>query len=200
MFDVKTRQTMLKELGFYNDKIDGIEGKNTINGYHKLQNKYFFRKCDKDGKYGINTDKLLYNVYILHQSEYFDYLKDKCYCRCKGKYCTGSPEYINSKLIVYLNDFRGNYYKKPITITSFLRCNTWNKIQGGASGSRHKLGKGLDFKCNDSLDKKKKHIDYFVKSYIGARYGYTNGYGNNGGKKSKPNYKSMSNSIHIDVK
>ena len=201
MYNVKDRQKMLKELGLYNDKIDGIEGKNTMKAYDKLQKKYFFRKSDKDGKYGINTDKLLHNVYFIYKTGYFDYLKDKMYCRCKGKYCTGSPVYLDRFLLGYLKDYRVKYIGIPMTIQSGMRCTNWNKRNNGASKSRHLSGKALDFSTSKSgsLDVRKKYSDNWVKHYANARYSYSNGYGNLDGIKSKPKVSSMGKSIHIDV-
>ena len=68
MLTIKERQEYLYFLGYYKGKIDGIEGKLTKQAYSRLQNDYFFRKKDKDGIYGKNTDTLLkcvYNVKIL---------------------------------------------------------------------------------------------------------------------------------------
>lgn len=201
MYSVKERQKYLKELGLYKGEVDGIEGKLTIQSYHNLQNKYFFRKKDKDGIYGINTDKLLHNVYIISKTSHFDYLRDKMYCRCKGKYCSGSPVYLDENLIIYLDDYRNNYIKFPMTIQSCMRCSTWNKKNNGASGSRHLTGKAIDFsnKYTKNLEKRKKYSDYWVKSYKNARYSYSNGYGNKNGVKSKPKYPKMGTSVHIDV-
>lgn len=201
MYGVKDRQKMLKELGLYTGKVDGVEGKLTMQAYDKLQKKYFFRKSDKDGKYGINTDKLLHNVYWISTTKNFDYLKDKMYCRCKGKYCSGSPVYYSKSLLGYLKDYRVKFVGIPMTITSGLRCSNWNKRNNGASKSRHLDGKALDFTTSKSksLDVRKKYSDDWVKHYIDARYSYSNGYGNLNGKKSKPKVSSMGNSIHIDV-
>ena len=82
MIDLKTRKKYFKELGYSYDK----------EGIMKFQKKYFFRAKDKDGIYGNNTDILLHNVYYTKLlCKDFDILKDKMYCRCKGKYCTGHP-------------------------------------------------------------------------------------------------------------
>lgn len=201
MYNIKDKQKMLKELGLYNDKIDGIEGKNTMKAYDKLQNKYFFRKSDKDGKYGVNTDKLLHNVYFIMKTEKFDYLKDKMYCRCKGKYCTGSPEYYDRGLLGYLKDYRIKQIGIPMTIQSGLRCSTWNKRNNGAGKSRHLSGKAIDFSTSKSksLDVRKNYSDLWIKKYNDSRYSYSNGYANNKGIKSKTKVPSMGTSIHIDV-
>lgn len=190
LLDLKTRQTYLKELGFYSGRVDGIEGDKTKEAYTKLQNKYFTRKKDRDGLYGTNTDILLRNAYKCEQLEHFKITEFKC--KCGGKYCTGYPAELDSDLLNDLEKVRAAY-RQPITIKSGLRCETWNSKQGGVAGSRHKLGRASDvyisgITTNDNG--RKKLINYWY-TLNNARYAYGNINGSN------PN---MGNSLHVDVK
>ncbi len=200
MLSVKQRQEKLKFLGFYDGKIDGKVGPKTKKGYKDLQNKYFFRKKDKDGLYGKDTDILLQCVYnVAKYSKNFDILKDKLHCRCNGKYCTGYPAVIDVNLVKNLQEIRNKF--GATTITSLLRCSTWNKIQGGVSSSKHTKGKGADYrtKVSNTLVGRKNMIDYWF-TLSKPNYGYCNGYykmsRTSGCKKSV----SMGNSTHCDVK
>ena len=200
MLSIKERQEELKYLGYYSGKIDDIEGTLTKQAYKKLQNDFFFRKKDKDGIYGKNTDKLLVDVYrVKKYTKNFDVKKDKLYCRCKGKYCTGYPAYININLLSNLQSERDRW--GATTVTSMLRCKEWNKLQGGVSNSRHLTGKAVDYRNNHtkSLSNRKECINYWF-TLNDPHYSYCNGYyrstSGSGYKKSS----SMGTSVHGDVK
>ena len=200
MLSVKERQDELKYLGYYKGKVDGIEGKLTKEAYLKLQEDYFFRKKDKDGLYGNNTDILLQSVYNVKKfSKNFDIKNDKMYCRCKGKYCTGYPAIINKNLVKNLQSIRDKY--GSTTITSLLRCKEWNKKQGGVINSKHTKGKAVDYRNNHTktLNNRKECINYWF-TLLTPSYSYCNGYyktNKSSGYKSSPN---MGISIHGDVK
>ena len=161
MLSVKERQEKLKYLGFYKGAIDGIEGVKTKRAYKDLQDTYFFRKQDKDGKYGNNTEKLLISAFnVKKYTKNFDIKKDKLYCRCKGKYCTGFPAIIQVDLLKNLQAERDKW--GGTSVTSMLRCKTWNKEVGGSSKSKHMSGKAVDFwnKHTLTLAKRKDVINY----------------------------------------
>ena len=144
MLSIKERQEELKYLGYYKGEIDGKEGKFTKEAYLKLQKDYFFRKKDKDGIYGNNTDKLLVDVYrVKRYTKNFDIKEDELYCRCKGKYCTGYPAYIDMYLLVNLQSERDKW--GTTTVTSMLRCKEWNRLQGGDKNSKHMTGQAVDY-------------------------------------------------------
>lgn len=200
MLSVKQRQEKLKFLGFYNGAIDGIEGVKTKRAYKELQDKYFFRAKDKDGKYGTNTEKLLecaYNVkkYTIN----FDIKKDKLYCRCKGKYCTGYPAIMDINMLKNLQAIRNKF--GGTSVTSMLRCSKWNTEVGGSSNSKHKVGKAVDFWNRNTLTlaKRKKVIDYWF-TLNNPNYSYCNGYYRKGKTTGKKVAKGMGVSVHGDVK
>lgn len=144
MLSIRTRQTYLSNLGFYKGKINGIEDAATRKAYLALQQKYFTRKADQDGIYGPNTDIVLLNAMrVKRRTSNFSLEEFKC--ECGGKYCTGYPAYLNISLLENIQKVRDKY-KKPVTITSGLRCKGYNNSLGGSSSnSRHMLGKALDF-------------------------------------------------------
>lgn len=62
-------------------------------------------------------------------------------CKC-GK-CK-SPAYLNPKLITYLDEMR-RYFKKPVVITSGIRCKKYNSTLDGSSPvSGHLKGNAAD--------------------------------------------------------
>ena len=193
MLDINTRKAYFNYLGYTYDK----------KGILKLQSDYFFNKKDKDGIYGKNTDILLQNVYNVKTiCKNFDLKKDKMYCRCGGKYCTGYPAVIDIYLLKNLQNLR-SIENFSMIVESLLRCIKWNKKVGGASASRHILGKAIDISNKtktNTLEKRKAIINKWINYYVTSRYGYSNGYGRTKSNISYPKYPSMGISIHLDVK
>lgn len=200
MLTIKQRQEKLKYLGFYTGAIDGIEGVKTKRAYKELQDTYFFRKKDKDGKYGNDTDKLLQCAYnVKKYTKNFDLLKSKLYCRCKGKYCTGYPAIIHPDLMKDLQAIRDKFGKT--TVTSMLRCKEWNKLQGGTTNSKHKKGMAVDYRNTKSITLKgrKEEINYWF-TLDNPSYSYCNGYFKTPKTSGKKECKKMGISIHGDIK
>ena len=200
MLSVKERQEKLKYLGFYKGAIDGVEGVKTKRAYKDLQNTYFFRKQDKDGKYGNNTEKLLISAFnVKKYTKNFDIKKDQLYCRCKGKYCTGYPAIIQVDLLKNLQAERDKW--GGTSVTSMLRCKTWNKEVGGSKTSKHMSGKAVDFwnKHTLTLAKRKDVINYWFK-LNNPHYSYCNGYYKSTSGSGKKTVKGMGVSVHADIK
>ena len=200
MLTVKQRQEKLKYLGFYTGAIDGIEGVKTKRAYKELQDKYFFRAKDKDGKYGNNTEKLLECAYnVKRYTKNFDLKKDKLYCRCKGKYCTGYPAIISIDLLKNLQAERDKW--GATTVTSMLRCKTHNKDIGGSTNSKHLQGKAVDYRNKHcfTLKNRKDCINYWF-TLSNPRYSYCNGYYKYTNKSGTKKASGMGISIHGDVK
>lgn len=198
LLSVKKRQEYLKELGFYKDKIDGKVGKNTKQAYKDLQNKYFFKKQDKDGIYGKNTDILLRNAYKVHKyCKNFDLYEFRC--KCNGKYCTGYPAELSDYLVQNVQKLRNKYGKT--TITSGLRCKQYNKKQKGSSStSTHMKGRAVDIVNSHTKDlsKRKEVINYWF-TLSKPNYSYCNGWGRKGKKSYKVTAKNMGNAVHCDT-
>lgn len=96
----------------------------------------------------------------------FKYSEFKCHC--KGKYCNGYPVSFSYELAKNLQTIR-THFGKPLTITSPLRCETWNAKQGGVKNSKHKRGWACDFYIKgvsyNSLAKYVKALPYFNYCY-----------------------------------
>lgn len=197
LLSVKKRQTYLKELGFYNGKIDGIDGKQTKEAYKELQAKYFTRNGDIDGIYGKDTDIILVNAYRV-KTYCKNFKLEEFRCLCGRKYCSGYPEYLDAKMLKVLQKIRDKY--GATTIESGLRCEKHNSVVGGIRASRHLNGKAVDFK-NSGTTSKEKRIDTinWVIKQTGTRYVYCNGYARTNFTTSHPVWASMSHSIHFDV-
>lgn len=201
LLDVKTRQKYLKELGFYKGEIDGSVGPLTREAYKGIQDAYFRRKSDRDGLYGLNTDILLRSAYNFINIKNFKLSEFKC--KCGGKYCTGYPAVVDRNLIRYLQMMRENR-GKSITITSGLRCPTYNKKIGGVSGSSHTKGKAADIYMSivsNTHAGRVGLVNQWVTSYANSLYAYCNGYMKYNGKPATVYYsKTMGNATHVNVK
>lgn len=96
----------------------------------------------------------------------FKYSEFKCHC--KGKYCNGYPVPFSYELAKNLQNIR-SHFGKPLTITSPLRCETWNSKQGGVKNSKHKKGWACDFYIKgvnyNNLAKYVKALPYFNYCY-----------------------------------
>lgn len=197
--EIKERKEKLKFLGFYSGKIDNSKNASYNEAIKKIQNKYFFNLKDKDGIAGKNTDILINSVYnVKKYTKNFDVLKDKMYCQCKGKYCTGYPVTINKNLLINLQKERD--YSGITTITSLLRCVTWNKKQGGINNSKHTKGKAVDFrnKNTQTLALRKNTVNRWIKN-PSSNYSYCNGYYKTKFQSGTISKSSMGVSVHGDV-
>ena len=196
MLSIKTRKKYLKNLGFYNGKIDN---KNTAD-YRKavlnLQKKYFPKKY-VDGIYGNQTEILLRNAERIRLYTK-NFKLEEFKCECGGKYCTGYPKLISIRLLKNLQAVRTKF---GVTInTSGLRCETYNNsLVGSVRGSKHTKGKAVDIYISkySGLNGRKKVIDYYIK-LTGSNYAYCNGYYRTKWSKGSVNAPNMVSSIHID--
>ena len=182
MLSLKTRQTRMKELGFYTGKVDNKEGPLTKKAYLKMQKKYF-PKSEQDGDYGAKTDILLQSLWNCRDLKHFKLEEFKC--DCGGRYCTGYPAVMNRTLLTKLDKTLRPKYG-PMTILSGVRCNKRNAEVGGVPNSKHKLGKAADFQCAESrkgVSSRNDIVKYCLKHF---RYAYGNTPG-------------MGASIHVDV-
>lgn len=197
MLSIKTRKKYLKNLGFYNGKIDN---KNTAD-YRKavlnLQKKYF-PKDEQDGRYGNNTEILLRNAERV-RLYCKNFKPEEFSCECGGKYCTGYPALLSIRMLKNLQSVRSEF---GVTInTSGLRCDKYNNsLIGSVRGSKHTKGKAVDIYISkySGLNGRKKVIDYYMK-LAGSNYAYCNGYYRTKWSKGSVNAPNMGNAIHIDV-
>lgn len=158
LLSIKQRQKYLKKLGFYKGKIDGDAGSGTKKGYEYIN--IIFLDI-KNNKYTSDTDSKLRVAYKSYcKSKYMtsddwklfpNFKESEFKCTCKGKYCDGYNGRKNKcymKLIMFAQYMR-NYYDKPISISSGVRCKKRNKQVGGVSNSKHIVFKAMDFKVGN---------------------------------------------------
>lgn len=158
------RQHLLAYLGYYVMAVDGIWGSGSREACRRFQED---RGITVDGYGGPETDKALrYAVYnglekpepsiedeVISEPEtptgtFWDHIRywtrEEFRCKCGGKYCDGFPAEPDQTLVELVDDLRADA-GRPGHSSSGLRCETWNRIQGGVADSRHKKGKALDF-------------------------------------------------------
>lgn len=139
-------------------QIDGIWGKQSKEATVKLQRKLGIKD---DGLFGAGTEDACFEALLSGESlpdiegviiipptgdfwdeiEFFD--KEEMRCKCGGKYCDGFPHEIQPLLMQILDRAR-RWSGHPIVIISGLRCEEWNRIQGGVANSQHKYGEAVD--------------------------------------------------------
>lgn len=162
----------------------------------KLQKKYL-RAKDIDGKYGIDTDRLLRHVY--NCSTVKDFKPEEFKCECGGRYCTGYPSYMKRVELNNLQSIR-DHYGKPITVTCGLRCKPYNNsLRGSIPNSKHLTGYAADIYIpgvTDKLSGRKAAINW-IRKLPNHNYTYGNGYNSNGVNGLSAGY--MGNCIHTDT-
>lgn len=139
-------------------QIDGIWGKQSKEATIKLQRKL---GIEDDGLFGAGTEEACFEALLSRESlpdnegvitipstgdfwdkiEFFD--KEEMRCKCGGRYCDGYPHEIQPLLMQILDRAR-KWSGHPIVIISGLRCEDWNRIQGGVANSQHKYGEAVD--------------------------------------------------------
>lgn len=139
-------------------QIDGIWGKQSKEATIKLQRKL---GIEDDGLFGAGTEEACFEALLSGESlpddedviiipptgdfwdeiEFFD--KEEMRCKCGGRYCDGYPHEIQPLLMQILDRAR-KWSGHPIVIISGLRCEDWNRIQGGVANSQHKYGEAVD--------------------------------------------------------
>lgn len=149
---------------------DGLAGPNTMNATQVWQ-----------ASHGLSTDGIagpLTRAKIKEVTEeaegdswwddikYFD--KSEFRCKCGGRYCNGYPAEPKKLLIQNADKVRG-HFEAPAIVSSGVRCNIHNKNVGGVSGSRHRLGKAMDFCIRG---KSANEVLTYVKKLPDIRYCY----------------------------
>lgn len=122
----------------------------------KFQKKAFPNdKDEQDSKYGIHTDRALRTFYNVKKygGGYFE--PEEFTCKCG--HCCGYPTYMKKVQIQHLARIR-KHYKKPMHITSGMRCPYENSKSGGVSNSGHLRGYATDFYMKDVTETAKERI------------------------------------------
>lgn len=152
---IEQRQCLLRYLGYYNGKIDGVWGSESKNATERFQADYGIKA---DGVFGSATEKaakhaVSYGMPAKKSSastsggDWWDDIKyfkrSEFKCTCGGKYCNGFPVEPDKKLVQILDKIRA-HYGKPFSPNSAIRCKKRNSEVGGASNSQHLYGTAAD--------------------------------------------------------
>ena len=89
-------------------------------------------------------------------------------CKCGGKYCSGFPVEPEQLLVERADQVR-EHFGAPVHVSSGVRCEIHNAAVGGVAGSRHKLGKAMDFRVEG---KSASTVLSYVKTLPAIRYAY----------------------------
>ena len=162
---------------------DGVPGKNTKSAIIDFKKSLGYPETILiDSK----TRKALFADQGQKISEHFR--KSEFKCHCGGKWCDGYNGYaVNPKLVEILEKIRKET-RKPITITSGIRCQKYNdSLKGSVKNSVHRLGGAADIYIpgvTTTSAGKQKVIKLAYK--YGAAYAYTNN-------------SNMGTAVHINV-
>lgn len=185
---IKTRKKYFKLLGF---------GEYNYASILKMQKQYFHRSKDHDGLYGPDTDALLRHLrnVKVHAK---NFAPEEFRCPC-GK-CTGYPTRMKVKELKHIQSIR-DHYKRPMTVTSGLRCKAYNNsLSNSAKDSPHLHGYAVDFYMpgvTDTVENRQKAISY-IKTLRYHHYTYGNAVkDSNGTLIHSP---KMGNALHTDAR
>lgn len=161
---------------------DGIIGTKTIAAIKAVQKKH---GLVQDGIAGAETFAKLGGASGAWDGS-AHFRKSEMRCKCGGKYCNGYPAGIDAKLMGILEGLR-DYYGKPVTIRSGLRCSRHNAAAGGTANSKHKAGRAADIYIPGICDTAAGRDKVKAKAYaLGAAYSYCNTQG-------------MGKSVHVNT-
>ena len=175
---IEQKQCLLRYLGYYTGKIDGIWGEKSEAATKKFQQKY---GLDDDGVFGKATSKKILEVIgsgadsittdqtetsddWWDEIEFFDRTEYACKC---GK-CGGYPAEPQEKLVKAEDKVR-KHFGVPVYNSSGVRCKTHNAAVGGVANSRHLAGKAVDFRVKG---KTAAQVLAYVRKLPEIRYAY----------------------------
>lgn len=98
--------------------------------------------------------------------EYFE--RKEFRCKCGGKYCNGFPAEPQEGMVRLANDAR-KHFGAVGRVVSGLRCEEWNRIQGGTANSQHMYGEAVDLKIEGVRADK---LLAYINKQTGVRYAY----------------------------
>lgn len=184
IYGVKTDAKLVEVIKDIQSKIgatvDGVAGENTKTKCKEYQSR---NGLIADGICGIATRNSFNNQGLSWDNvKHFKKSEFTCKCGC-------GTNNIDLRLVNIIDETR-EHYNKPIIITSGCRCTKHNKNVGGVQGSRHVLGKAIDFYVQGvSIAEVLKYTQSLV-SQGRLRYTYTGKYSNG----------DMQGAVHIDIK
>ena len=177
---IKQVQNLLQYLGYYDGIPDNGYGPKTYQATMKFQTD--FGGIAQDGKPGAETQKALRHAVAYGMPEreaqeagsgdfwddieYFD--REEFRCKCGGKYCQGFPAEPKEAMVRLADDAR-RHFGSPGHVISGLRCQEWNRSQGGVENSQHMYGEACDLRIDGvSADA----LLAYIQTRPGVRYAY----------------------------
>lgn len=165
---IKQKQCLLLYLDYDPGQIDGIDGKKTQSALAAFR-----------ADYGMGTEGLVgavagtvAKVERPQTGSWWDGIKhfkrEEFRCKCGGRYCNGYPAEMQ-QAVVKIADAAREHFGKPAHVVSGLRCERWNKHEGGVANSQHMYGEAIDLRI-DGVDSET--LRQFVSSQPGHRYSY----------------------------
>ena len=153
---VKQKQCLLCYLGYYTGQIDGIWGPKSQNAMDAFCSVY---GSEEELKKAVVEDDWWGRIRYFSPEEFA--------CKCKT-YCNGHPSKMERRVVELAEQARV-HFGKPAIVVSGLRCQEWNRIQGGVSNSRHLCGKAVDLRIQGI---KAKDLLAYIQKQQGVRYAY----------------------------
>ena len=154
---VKQIQNLLQYLGYYNGIPDGDFGPLSRQAVTDFQRAFGLMA---DGDPGPETQKALTHAVAYgmptreepeptadwwDEIEFFD--REEFQCKCAGRYCDGYPAEMQEK-VVRIADAARKHFGRPAHVVSGLRCQEWNRLQGGVWNSQHRYGEAIDLRID----------------------------------------------------
>lgn len=205
---IKTYQSYLKVLGYYNGKCDGKYSEELEKAICMFQKNWNLKKTGRRNKKTTKQLAKRYKLYIARHKktskkkyswqwgngdinwnkvEKLGFKRNEFACKC-NKYCNGYPHKINWK-IVYVAIKLKKKYEKPIQITCGLRCRKHNaELRGSVPNSVHLKGGAIDFYIKGVTDTRsgRDKVKRYLRSLPYVKYTYSD----------TPN---MGSAIHVNV-
>ena len=171
---VLQHQCLLAALSLYpHREIDGVWGEKSRSAARTLRRRMGLGEgeMDEDGE-DAALKALKEGLPEEPMGKFWDsiryFTREEFRCRCGGQYCSGYPAEPDETLIRLADNIR-SHFGKPATLSSGLRCEIHNRLEGGVENSRHLTGKAMDFRvANIPGDQLLTHI----KTYPQVRYAY----------------------------
>ena len=176
---VKQAQCLLLYLGYSPGSPDGVIGPKTSGATAAFQSDYGLPATDRLDE---TTCKMLIAAVAgtaekveRPQSQtgtFWDgirhFKREEFKCKCGGQFCNGYPAEMQ-EAVVKIADAARAHFGRPAHVVSGLRCERWNKHEGGEANSQHMYGEAIDLRI-DGVDSET--LRQFVASQSGHRYSY----------------------------
>ena len=150
--EVRQQQNLLQYLGYYEGRVDGIDGPLTEAAMTD------FRADNGNPDLGDELEEVLIGA-VFHgnfkgsaavpEANFWSTVKyfgrHEFACKC-GTYCDGYPVEPSEALVRVLDEIR-EAVGGPVYVGSGVRCTAHNAAVGGAPQSRHLYGDAADIRC-----------------------------------------------------